>query len=392
MTAAGSGWRVRRSPGWTLALASLLLATACGSGGDTKSKTEAGSAQPSGASAPSVAKTPGCPTKPVVFSAPSAWQRIGQVPSSGATDPEPIWEATLKVTNTGSADVNVATKALIETDRPMHDYATGSTAYSPPMIVGFGPPRAKGGNRLDGKDIDIVGWDASPVPAGRTVELVARASAVVQAKPLETRVLYGRGSLVAKTADETARCEIPIEGAQPLRLLDGAPVRGEVSKACPEKPVRVTAPSNWKMTNNFSGQQTWEGTATITNPNAVDVSLATKRSFALVQVTRADGSSYVGYTSPFRFRQPSSGGVILAGQTVEVSTEGKFVRPSMVATTQTFVDVRSPTGNCAVAVEGAQPPTAAARGPRLCADGIETDLPPYIDVGRRQVQDNPACV
>lgn len=392
MNAAGWVWGMRHRARWAAGTTSLVIAAACGGGGNTRTNSATGSVQAAGTVAPAPAPAAGCPTKPVVFSTPSAWERIGQVPSSGATDPEPIWQSTLKVTNTGSADVNVATKALVETDRPIHDYATGSTAYSPPMIVGFGPPRAKGGNRLDGMDIDIAGWDASPVPAGRTLELVARASAVVQAKPLETKVIYGRGSLVAKTADETARCEISIEGAQPLRLLDGVPVRGEVSKACPEKPIRVTAPSNWKMTNNFSGQQRWEGTATITNPNAVDVTLATKRSFALVQVTRADGSSYVGYTGPFRFRQPTSGGVILAGQTVEVSTEGTFVRPSMVATTQTFVDVRSPAGNCTVAVQGAQPPTAAARGPRLCADGIETDLPPYIDVGRRQVQDDPACV
>ncbi len=397
MTAAGWVQRGRtHRAGRAVAVLSLLMASACG-GGENPQTTSAGSEQPGGsAGTGAVAKAaPGCPSKPLVFAAPTPRERIGQVPSSGATSPEPIFESRVMVNNPNATDLTVTAKALVETDRPIRDYGApggGKTIYSAPMVVTLGLGTPAGGNRLDGKDITIQTASPAPVPAGRSVELIAGASTVVQAAPIATRVTYGRGSLTGSSQAEIDRCEIAIEGAQPMRVLDGSPVRGQAAAAaCPDKPVKVMGPTDWKMTNNFSGVQTWEATVKVSNPNASDIVVVSRRSFALAEVTRADGTTYTGYSGPMTFVTPASGGVVLAGQTVEMVTSAKLVRPAKVGTKQAYVDLKTASGDCAVALDGAQPPTAAVRGPHICADGIELDTKPSIDIGVRNIRDEPAC-
>lgn len=167
------------------------------------------------------------------------------------------------------------------------------------------------------------------------------------------------------------------------------------SAPCPDKAVTVTGPDDWHMTNNFSGQQTWEGTARVTNPNSSDVQVIGARSFALVTVTKADGTTYSGYTGPLMSVLPSGGAdaQVLAGKTIEMATSGMFIRPAKVTTAQMFLDVGASGRNgCTVRLEGAQPSTAAARGPHICANGLDTDRGgPNIDIGLRQTQDQPAC-
>ncbi len=170
-----------------------------------------------------------------------------------------------------------------------------------------------------------------------------------------------------------------------------AATKAPASVPCPDKAIKVTGPDDWHMTNNFSGQQTWEGIARITNPNSSDVQVIVKRSFALVTVTKADGTTYSGYTGPVTSVLPG-GGLVLAGKTIEMATSGVFIRPAKLTTAQMFLDVGvSGRNGCKVALEGAQPPTAAARGPHICNSGLNTESRPNIDIGVRQTHDEPAC-
>lgn len=219
----GAGWvggRWTGRVGLVVVAAFVLVTASCG-----------GSATPSASGAngvPSTAAGSGggtgpCPSKPLAFAAPTPWEAIGQKPSNGATDPEPIFESRLAVTNPNSVDLTVQAKAAVQTDRLIEDYGgSNPSTTSAPQIVTFGEPAPAGGNRLDGKDIDIQTAMPIVVRAGQTLELVARASTIVHATPITTKAVYGNGLLAGNSREEIYRCEIAVDGAEPLKLLGGA--------------------------------------------------------------------------------------------------------------------------------------------------------------------------
>lgn len=205
------------------------------------------------------------------------------------------------------------------------------------------------------------------------------------------RVRSRRAALLGVGLLVLAACGIGTDAAS--QSSDQSPTSA-AQVACPDKPVTITGPDDWHMTKDFSGQQTWEGTARVTNPNSMDVQVIATRSFALVTVTRADGTTYTGYTGPLTSVLPAGGrdALVLAGKTIEMVTSAELIRPASVATTQTYLDVVLPLRNkCTISLEGAQPPTAAARGPHICNNGLDIEGPPNIDIGHRQTQDQPAC-
>lgn len=147
---------------------------------------------------------------------------------------------------------------------------------------------------------------------------------------------------------------------------------------------------------DFSGQQTWQGTIKVTNPTATEILVSTRRSFALVTVTRADGTTFSGYSGSLSPVLPAgsdaASALVLPGRTIELTTDVELVRPTKVVTAQTFVEATGHGGtNCTVAVTGAQSPATAVRGPKICADGVSTEGQPHIDIGLRQAADKPVC-
>lgn len=217
MTAAG--W-VGRGTGRvaivTIALFGLVMAS-CGS-----SATKAGGTNGAEGTANQAGSAP-CPSMPLTFATPSRWEAIGQKPSNGATDPEPIFESRLTVSNPNSVDLTVQAKAAVTTDRTIFDYGGGKeSTTSGVQIVTFGEPSPAGGNRIDGKDIRIQTVMPIVISSGGSMDLIARASTIVYATPITTKAVYGKGLLAGDSAEEINRCEIAVEGAEPLRLLGGA--------------------------------------------------------------------------------------------------------------------------------------------------------------------------
>ncbi len=217
MTAAG--W-VGRGTGRvgivTVALVGLVTA-ACGSSGTKAGGTNgaAGMANQAGSRS--------CPSKPMAFAAPSPWEAIGQKPSSGATSPEPIFESRLTVSNPNPVDLTVQAKAAVTTDRSIFDYGGNKASTSSGLqIVTFGEPSPAGGNRIDGKDIRLQTVTPIVVAARGSIDLIARASTIVYATPITTKAVYGKGLLAGNSAEEINRCEIAVDGAEPLKLLGGA--------------------------------------------------------------------------------------------------------------------------------------------------------------------------
>lgn len=377
----------------------VLITAACGDGSDTQQgtggQTGASAAPSNSGSASSTVK--GCPTKALVLAAPTPWAEIGSVPSTGASAPQPISESRLSVSNPNAVDISVQAKALVEAKGTLHDYGgpSGSNIVGSRLAT-FGVPLPQGGNRIDGKDISIGTATPAVVPAGRSLELVARVWQGTPAGPVTTKVVYGRGRLVAATAAESDACHIAIDGAEPMRLLDGLVSAREASTACPDKAVQVGAPEAWKMVKDFSGQQTWQGTIKVTNPSSTEILVSTRRSFALVTVTRADGTTFSGYSGSLTPVLPAgsdaASALVLPGRTIELTTDVELARPSSVVTAQTFVEATGHGGTkCTVAVTGAQPPATALRGPKICADGVSTEGQPHIDIGLRQSADRPVC-
>jgi len=218
MTAARWG-RWTSSMGLTAVAAVLmLLTTSCGK--DTVSSAPG----PGQASGGTPAGAP-CPTKPLGFAPPSAWEAIGQRPIDAAFSPQPIFEAKLRITNPNSVDLTVRAKALVEaadgSGRSVTDYASRKTSYGGQAFATFAVPRPAGGNRLDGEDIAIQDATSIVLPAGGSIELVARLSTVIQAGAITTKVVYGEGKLAADTTAEIERCKIAIDGAEPISLLGG---------------------------------------------------------------------------------------------------------------------------------------------------------------------------
>ncbi len=169
---------------------------------------------------------------------------------------------------------------------------------------------------------------------------------------------------------------------------------------CPTQPVVVTKPQGWMMVHNFSGQQVWQGTATIMNPNPVNVNLVAGRTFALTMVTLNSGKQFSAYTGKPAPVLPAGAGpdlLILAGRTIEMHFSMTLVRPSEIVSTDIFGDVvpeisSTGTPTCHVALAGAKPVSAAARGPRLCGqEGGFSDLEALAAVGVPGPSDQPAC-
>lgn len=249
MTAAG--WFGNQGTVRRLAVVLFVVVTAaCGGGSDAQQG--AGSQGPNssapGNSGPSSAAPKGCPTKALILAAPTAWAEIGNVPSNGASAPQPISESKLLASNPNAVDISVQAKALVEAKGTLHDYGgpSGSNIVGSRLAT-FGVPLPQGGNRIDGKDITIGTATPALVPAGRSLELVARVWQGTPAGPVTTRVVYGRGRLVAATAAESDACDIAIEGAEPMRLLDGLVSAPEALTACPDKPVQVSGADGWRM-------------------------------------------------------------------------------------------------------------------------------------------------
>jgi hypothetical protein len=400
MPMAAEGWTGDQGTIRRLAMVLFVLVMAACDGGTstTKGTSNLGSGPAAtGGAGSSAAQSKGCPGKALVFAAPSPWAEIGSVPSNGASAPEPIYESKLLVSNPNPVDIAVEAKTLVEAKGTLHDFGGPSgTSVVGSRVATFGVARPEGGNRIDGKDIRISTVQPLAVPAGRSLELVARVWRSPPAGPVSTKVVYGRGRLVAPTAAESDACDIAVEGAEPMRLLDGVVSAREVSTACPDNAVQVTGAHEWTMVKNFAGQQTWQGTLRVTNTNATEIHVSTRRSFALVTVTRADGTTFSGYSGPLTPVLPAAGdttaALVLPGRTVELTTDVELVRPTKVVTAQTFVEAKGPAGTtCTVAVTGAQAPGTAARGPKICADGVSTEGQPHIDIGVRQSADSPVC-
>jgi len=169
---------------------------------------------------------------------------------------------------------------------------------------------------------------------------------------------------------------------------------------CPTEALVVNKPQGWTMVHDFSGQQVWQGTATIMNPNPVNVNLVAGRTFALTTVTLKSGKQFPAYTGKPVPVLPAGAGpdlLILAGRTVEMHFSMTLVRPSEIVSTEMFGDVvpeisSTSTPTCHVPLSGAKPVSASARGPRLCGqEGGFSDLEALAAVGRPGPSDQPAC-
>lgn len=169
---------------------------------------------------------------------------------------------------------------------------------------------------------------------------------------------------------------------------------------CPTEAPIVTKPQGWKMVHDFSGQQVWQGTATIMNPNPVNVNLVAGRTFALTTVTLKSGKQFSAYTGRPVPVLPAGAGpdlLILAGRTAEMQLSMTLVRPSEIVSTDIFGDVvpeisSTSTPTCHVPLDGAKPVSAATRGPRLCGQGGGfSDLEALAAVGVPGPSDQPAC-
>jgi len=203
------------------AVGMMLMAAACGSGaasgGGTETAGAGGTVTTAGAPATTAAQCPS-PAKAVEFSQPSAWRVIGRTGPEGQYRDRDVSESTLTVTNPNPIAVRVKAIVLLS------DPTMASSNFPRRDLVGFGVP-SKQGLRHDG-GLDYSVGVPTEVPAGGSVQMAARR---LTTPPPTVKAFYGFAAVVARP-EVSDRCEIPVAGADPIKLL--GLIQGSQTKGC----------------------------------------------------------------------------------------------------------------------------------------------------------------
>jgi hypothetical protein len=197
-----------RGPVWRAAVAVVTLAVlpSCGGAADKATSEPSGAKGAVTAAAPSVSETARCPSpvKPVTFSQPSPWRVIGRTGPEGFNRDKDVSESTMTITNANSVAVTAKALVLVDDARP------GSTYGG---LIEYGVPRATGLRSDGGTDYRVS--TPTEVPPGASVQVAARRLTTPSAS---LKAQYGYAEIAAQlTVTET--CDIPVAGADPIRLL-----------------------------------------------------------------------------------------------------------------------------------------------------------------------------
>lgn len=218
MTGNGDGRQC--APMFAVCVTALVLA-ACGSGaasgGGTESAGAGGTATTAGAPATTAAQCPS-PAKAVEFSQPSPWRTIGRTGPEGQYRDKDVSESTLTITNPNP--IAVRAKAIVL----LSDPTMASSNFPRRDLVEYGVP-SKQGLRNDG-GLDYSVGVPTEVPAGGSVQVAARR---LTTPPPTVKAFYGFAAVVAQPA-VSDRCEIPVAGADPIKLL--GLIQGSQTKGC----------------------------------------------------------------------------------------------------------------------------------------------------------------